>query len=138
MSDNFNTIDQKPISPSIPDSTVPPQAGSLSKEVLRIDAIPAEAKPAGPEITHNIDSELRKIWVEEIAVKPDLTAEHRQLGVSHVGSDVPVAPMSSKTIQYPMSEEEIAKRLRTGQDDDSGKNLARLMGRIIKWAHKAE
>lgn len=105
-------------------------AGSVNKEVGPVVVSDSEfVKPS--EAEPQISQELKESGVEAKSDKPNLTVEHRGL-VDHAGSHTPVSTTPSKTIQYPMSEEEIEKQLKAGQDDDSGTWLAGLIKKIMK------
>jgi hypothetical protein len=106
--------------------------GSVNKEVGPVSSAMSELRPAGSEVSHEISQELRDIGVEEKQDRPDLTDEHKELGVNHAGPHVPVPTRHSGKVKLPMSEEEIESKLRTGQDDDSGKWLAGLVKKVIK------
>jgi hypothetical protein len=130
MNSDVGVVDQNPVSAPASSSSVPvPQMGSLKKEAPII-SIP-ELKPAGSEVSHNISQELKDIGVEEKKDGPDLTFEHKKLGFEHAGPSVPIPPSPSGKITLPMSEEEIASKLKVGQDDDSGKWHAGLLRKII-------
>lgn len=119
-----------PVQPTQPVQPVTP-VGSVNKEAGPVDATVSEfIKPS--ETQPQIDSELKEIGVKEVKDKPDLTFEHKELGVDHAGSNITVSTQPSVPVKLPMSEEEIADKLKTGQDDDSGKWLAGLLQKLIK------
>lgn len=108
--------------------------GSANKEIGPLgESAPqlSEISPAGAEREHNLSQELKDIGVVETKDRPDLTEEHRQAGIEHAGPAVPVPTTAPNSVQYPLSEEEVAVRLKTGRGDDSGKWLARLIKKVI-------
>lgn len=129
MSGDAKVLDQNPVSAPVSSSTVHAQVGSLNKEAPVSAVGLSEIRPAGPEIKHNIGQESADLGVGETRDEPDLT---QIADVQHAGPHIPVSTTPTKTIQYPMSEEEIGSKLKTGQDDDSGKSLAKLIQKIIK------
>lgn len=132
MNGDVKVLDQKPASAPVPGSAVAPQ-GSLNKEKSPIGTNLSEfIKPAGPEISPNPSAEEEKSGVEVKSDRPSLTSEHRELGMDHAGSNITVLTQPSGSIQLPMSDEEIEKLLRTGQDDDSRKGLAKLVDKVGK------
>jgi hypothetical protein len=115
----------QPVQPSV-------SGGMANKEIAPTPSTISELKPSGPEVNHEINQELKDIGVEEKKDSPDLTFEHKELGVDHAGPHIPVSSAISNKVQLPMSEEEIEKQLKTGQNDDSGKWLAGLVRKIMK------
>jgi len=114
-----------PLQPQTPVGTANKEIGHVSEFV----------KPSGAETIPNIPPEVSEhIKVE--SDKPDLTPEHKELGLDHAGSNITVSTQPAVPIKLPMSEEEIADKLKTGQDDDSGKWLAGLIRKIIAWGLK--
>lgn len=129
MDDNTKNVNQNPlpVAPAEPSAPV----GSTSKETEPVSA-PVSEYVKLSERQPEIDQELADLGVKEVSDKPNLTSEHKELGVDHAGLHVPVATSPSGKITMPMSEEEVAEKLKTGQDDDSGKWLAGLIQKIIK------
>ncbi len=127
MNGDVKVLDQNPVSNPVSGGVVTPQ-GSLNKEIEPSAGLP-ELKPAGSEVTHSIDQELKDIGIEEKKDRPDLT---QAVDIQHSGSSIPVFTTPSKPIQYPMSEKEIEDKLKTGPSDDSGKWLAGLIKKIMK------
>ena len=114
----------QPVQPSAP-------AGSVNKETGPVGAPDSEfIRPS--ETEPQINQELKESGVEVKSDNPDLTFEHKELGVDHAGSHVPVPSSPSGKVTMPMSEDEVTDELKTGQDDDSGKWLAGLIRKIIK------
>lgn len=140
MDDNAKIVNQN-TPPVVQDDQAQPQAtvqpiapvasvGSVNKEVGPIASPVSEfVKPT--EAEPQISQELKESGVEAKSDRPDLTFEHKELGVDHAGPHVPVATSPSGKITMPMSEEEVADKLKTGQDDDSGKWLAGLINKVI-------
>jgi len=127
MNGDVKVLDQNPVSP-ISGSAVQSQIGSLNKEAQPVTGLP-ELKPAGTEVSHNLDQEIKDVGVEEKKDRPDLT---EAIDIQHSGPSIPVSTVSSTSIQYPMSEQEIENKLKTGPSDDSGKWLAGLIKKIMK------
>ena len=136
MSTDVNVLDKNPVATPTPCNVVVPQMGSTNKEAPLVAGLP-EIKPAGSEAKHGIDNKLAEIGVEEVRDRPDLTPEHQELGIDHAGPHVPVSSSPSGKVTLPMSEGEMADKLKTGQDDDSGRWLAWLVKKIMAWALKA-
>lgn len=146
MDDNAKIVNQNP-PPGTPADQAQPQAviqpiqtvqpvapvGSVNKEagpVLAVSPVSEIAKPTDTE--PQINQELKDLGVEAKSDKPDLTIEHKKLGLDHVGSNITVSTQASISVKLPMTEDEIADKLKTGEADDSGKWLAGLMRKIIK------
>ena len=127
MNNDNKILDRNPVSPPVSGNQVQPQMGSLNKEAPIATGL-SELRPAGPEAKHNIDQEITQLGVREIEDRPDLT---QVADVQHAGPSIPVSAMSSASIHYPMSEDEVTKQLKTGQGDDSGKWLAGLIKKVI-------
>lgn len=142
MDDNNKMVN--PVQPQVPSAQpalaqpaghVQIPTGSVNKEMGPVGLSSSqltELQPTGAEVSHNISQELKDLGVEESKDKPDLTQEHKQIGVDHAGPHVPAPSSFSGKVSLPMSEEEISKQLKTGRGDDSGKWLARLIQKIIK------
>ena len=122
MNDNV-VLDKSPGSAPIPGNATP-LVGSMNKEAPVIS-------PAGPDTQHNIDQELESIEVEEISENPNLTPEHKELGIEHSGP-IPVPPPSDNVV-VPMSEEEIKAKSKTVKSDDSVKWYMALLTKITDW-----
>lgn len=132
MTGDVKVLNQNSVSAPVSGSPVVPQ-GSLNKEQSPIRADLSEfVKPAGPETSPSPSAEEKEAGVEVKSDRPDLTFKHKDLGVEHAGASVPVSTAPIKVIQYPMSEEEVGSKLKTGQNDDSGKGLAKLIQKVIK------
>jgi len=131
MNDNAG-LDKSSGSAPIPGNIVPP-VGSMNKEVpaINLDIGSSELTPAGPDTQHNIDQELENIGVEEKKDNPDLTLEHKELGIEHSGP-IPVPPPSDNVV-VPMSEEEIKAKSKTVKSDDSVKWYMALLTKITDW-----
>jgi len=112
---------QAPVQPAV-------SVGSLNKEAeLANDSISEFVKPT--ETDPRIDKELEDLGAEAKKDEPKITDEHKGI-IDHAGPHVPVTSSSGK-VSLSMSEEEIEKQLKTGQDDDSGKWLAALFNKVI-------
>lgn len=145
MDNNVNVVNQNP-PPAVPADQAnqsQPQAvvqpvyepsmpmGSVNKEAGPVvSPVPESASPTDTE--PQISAELKDLGVETKSEKPELTPEHKELGVDHVGSNITVSVHAPASVKLPMTEEEIADRLKTGQDDDSGKWLAGLIQKIVR------
>ena len=132
MNDNTKVLDQNPSIPSAPIQPVP-GVGGANKEAVRPVVAPVSefVRPSGAETVLNLPPEVSSANVKVQSDRPDLTFEHKQIGLNH--ANPPVSIQSSNSIQLPMSEEEMAQKLETGQDDDSGKSLAKLLKKIFKF-----
>jgi|WetSurMetagenome_2_1015567.scaffolds.fasta_scaffold712647_2 hypothetical protein len=137
MNDDNKVVNQK-TPPAIQTDQATPQVqvqpvtpvGSVNKEVGPINALALEfVKPS--EVEPQIDQDLKELGVEAKKEKPDLTSEHKEVGIEHAGSHISVSTVPSGKVTLPMSEEEIAEKLKTGQDDDSSKWLAGLINKVI-------
>lgn len=126
MNDNTKVLDQNPVSGSQVQPSSP--VGVASKEVGPIPSIVSEIRPAGTEVKHDISKESAELGVKEIQDRPDLT---QVVDIQHAGPSVPVPSGPAGKVLLPMSEEEIGSQLKTGQDDDAGKWLARLVKKVI-------
>ncbi|OGH24194.1 MAG: hypothetical protein A3B47_00700 [Candidatus Levybacteria bacterium RIFCSPLOWO2_01_FULL_39_24] len=132
MNTDTQVLDQKPVFAPVSGGVTGPQ-GSLNKEKTPIGTNLSEfVRPAGPEISPNLPQEVSESGVEVKTDKPNLTLEHQELGMEHAGPNITVLTQPSAPIKLPMSEEEITNKLKTGQDDDSGKWQAGLIQKIIK------
>jgi hypothetical protein len=143
MNDNVKKVGQN-ISPVTQDDQAQPQVqvqpvtpvGSVNKEVGPVSALAPEfAKPS--EVEPQISQDLKELGVEAKKEKPDLTFEHKEIGIEHAGPHISISNSSGK-ITLPMSEEEVDNLLKTGQDDDSGKWLAGLIKKIIAWGFRSQ
>jgi hypothetical protein len=135
MSDNVfqvGNLNNVPGTASAPISDNVVQTGSLNKEA-EIQNNSADLKAAGPEVKHNLEEELQTIGVKEVSDRPNVTIEHKKIGVDHSMPSVPVSSSSTPgTITFPMSEEEINYWQNHGKSDDSGKWLTWLLNKVIK------
>lgn len=112
------------------------QAGSLQKEAGPVISLGNEfIKPS--EVEPQVGKDLKELGVEAKKDEPNLSDEHKGI-VEHAKEFTPVSTSPSNNISMPMSEEEVADKLKTGQNDDSGKWLAGLIKKIIAWSFKAE
>lgn len=133
MGTDVNVLDKNPVSMPVSGSVVSSQVGSSKKEQAPVGQDVSEfVRPAGPEVNPNLSQEEKELGIEVKSERPNLTPGHQELGVDHAGPHVPVSLSPSGKVLLPMSEEEAEKQLKTGQDDDSGKWLARLIKKIIK------
>ena len=132
MSNDTQVLDQNPGTPQAPVQPVVP-VGSVSKETGPANVNLSEfVRPAGPEGSPNVSEEEKEAGVEVKSDKPNLTFEHKELGIDHAGPHVPVSASASGKVSLPMSEDEVIDKLKTGQDDDSGKWLSKLIQKIMK------
>jgi len=133
MSDT-TVLDKNPIGPTAVVGPTQPQnpVGTLGGKERGQMVTTSKLNLAGTEVRHSIDQQSAELGVREIQDRPDLGPEHIESGVRHSGAFNPFQTTPSNSIQYPMSEEEIGKQLKTGQDDDSGKWLAGLIQKVIK------
>jgi hypothetical protein len=132
MSDNA-VLDRNPVPAPVSGNSVS-SVGSMSKEAppaINLDLGSPELTPTGPDTQHNIDQELTDLEVKEVKDNPDLTSEHKELGIEHSGP-IPVSPPSDSAVMS-VSEEEIAAKLKTGKSDDSEKWYMALLKKIIGW-----
>lgn len=135
--DNQNVNQNTPPPPVAQTDQTQPQiqpimpVGSVNKEVGPIVSPVSEAvKPTDAE--PQISQELKDLGIEAKKDEPNITPEHKEIGVDHSGPHAPVPTSSSGNVILPMSEKEIESQLKTGQNDDSGKWLAGLLQKIIK------
>lgn len=141
MDDNTKIVNQPQAQAQVPTPPVQapaesvvsaPVSGSVNKEMGPIGSAASqfsEVKLSGVEVIHTIDEELSKIGVKETQDLPELTDDHKQAGVQY---SVPAPTISKGSIKYPMSDEEIADQLKKGNDGDSKKGLAKLIGKVMK------
>jgi hypothetical protein len=108
-----------------------PVVGSLRKESAPLGQAMPEIKPSGPEAGHELAQELREIGVKETQQRPDLTNDHREIGMNHAGDSVPAPTSYSNSTNLPMTEEEIEQRIK-GSPNDSGTWLALISNKIMK------
>lgn len=104
MSNDTQVLDRNPVSHPVFGNQVQPQMGSLNKEAPIATGLP-ELKPAGPEAKHDIDQQLKDLGVEEKKDSPDLTFEHKQIGLEHSGATVPVPPGPTGLVQISQKED---------------------------------
>ncbi|MBI4089552.1 MAG: hypothetical protein HY424_02485 [Candidatus Levybacteria bacterium] len=138
MNNDDKTVNQNTSVPSQP-AQVPPDdgvvspVGSPNKEISPAGINTpqsGELNPAGAEVKHNIGQELKEMGIEEKVDRPDLTKEHEKAGVRHAGPSIP-APTRLSSSSYPMSEDEVSSKLKTGSGDDSGTWLAVLIKKVM-------
>ena len=116
-----------PVQPSVP-------VGSVNKEVEPASAPVSEfVKPS--EAQPQTDQDLAELGVEAKKDEPNIADEHKDF-IDHAGQYTPVSTSPSGKVTMPMSEKEVEDKLKTGQDDDSGKWLAGLIRKIIAWGLK--
>jgi hypothetical protein len=132
MNDNA-VLDKSSGSVPVPGNATSP-VGSMNKEApaINLDLGSSELTPAEPETQHDIDQELTDLEVKEVKDNPDLTSEHKELGVKASGPYVPIPPPSDNVI-LSMSEEEIKAKSKTVKSDDSEKWYMTLLKKIIGW-----
>lgn len=113
----------QPVRPAAP-------VGSTNKEVGPITSPVSEfIKPTDAE--PQISQELKDLGIEAKKDEPNIAKEHKKV-IDHAKQFVPVPTGPSGKVSLPMSEDEVADQLKSGQDDDSGKGLAKLIQKIIK------
>lgn len=127
MNNDSKTADQlQPQTPTAPISLV----GVPNKEAAT--AVSEFVRPAGPEVKPSLSPEVSEAGVEVKTDRPDLTFEHKEIGLDHAGATQPVLTIPTGKVRLPMTEEEVANQLKVGQDDDSRKWLAGVIDRVIK------
>ncbi|OGH17718.1 MAG: hypothetical protein A3C22_02670 [Candidatus Levybacteria bacterium RIFCSPHIGHO2_02_FULL_37_10] len=114
---------QAPLQSVVPASSPNKETGPISTSVSEF-VKPTETEP-------QISQELKDIGIEAKKDAPDATDEHKGV-IEHAKQFTPVSASPPGKVTMPMSEEEIADKLKTGRDDDSGKWLAGLIGKIIR------
>lgn len=129
------TQTQAPVQPSQPVQLAAPAksdlapVGSVNKEAGPLTSPVSEfMKPS--EAEPQVDQELTDFGIEAKKDAPNVTDEHRDV-IDHAKQFTPVPSGSSNSVKLPMSEDEVTDKLKTGQDDDSGKWLAGLIKKII-------
>lgn len=104
--------------------------GSTNKEAGPIvSPVPEFVKPS--ETQPQIEKDIAELGVEAKKDEPNIADEHKGF-IDHAKQFTPVSSSPKNKITMPMSEEEVADKLKTGQNDDSGKWLAGLIRKIIK------
>ncbi len=142
MDDNAKIVNQNS-SPVVADNQAQPQTqqvpaqpvapvGSVNKEAAPISSTLSELKPAGAEASHDISQELKDMGVVERKDVPHLDNSHKSIGIQHSGASAPIQTATTGKVSLPMSDEEVLNTLKTGQDNDSKKGLAKLIDKIIK------
>lgn len=115
-------VDKNPIS----NNAVPSQVGSLNKEVP-VGANSSEfIKPVGSEVNPNISPEMSESGIKTDSNKPDLTSEHKELGIKYAGPTIPTPTSFSDNVQLP----EMSK---AGSASDSGTWFNWLLKKIMAW-----
>lgn len=105
-----------------------PAIGSVHREIERpvTDFLkPTESQPA-------IEQELREAGVEQVAQKPDLTADHKNVGIKHSLENTEPNPNAHKNIKFPLTESEIDKIEKGGDTNASAYWLSVLLLKIKK------
>lgn len=129
MNDNTKVLDQNPGTPPTPVQPVS-SVGGANKEMGRV-AGPVSEFVKLTEAEPQIDKELADLGVEVKKDSPNVTEEHRDF-IDHAKQFTAVSTSASGKVTMPMSEEEVADQLKTGQDDDSKTGLAKLIDKVIK------
>jgi hypothetical protein len=130
VNQNANPVIQGDQAQSQPQVQPAGSVGSINKEAGPIGVPDSEfIKPS--ETQPQIDQELADLGVEVKKDSPSVTDEHRDF-IDHAKQFTSVPSSPTGKITMPMSEEEVADKLKTGRDDDSGKWLAGLIKKIIK------
>lgn len=114
---------QASVQPTAPVGTVHKEMGPITSPVSEF-VKPTDAEP-------QIDQELADLGAETKKDEPNITGEHRDF-IDHAKQFTPVPTSPSGKITLPMSEKEVAEKLKAGQDDDSGKWLSKLIQKIMK------
>lgn len=141
MNDDNKTVNQNadpivqatPVQPQTPVQPVVPvtPVGSPNKEIGPVGSVASEYIKL-TDTEPQIDQDLEELGIEAKKENPDLTNEHKQAGIGYAKETAPVSSQPTGAVKLPMSEEEVADTLKTGQDDDSGKWLAGLIQKIIR------
>jgi hypothetical protein len=132
MNGDVKVVDQNPIpAPVVSDVAQPPvSVGQPNKEAEPMVAPTSEfIKPS--EVEPQIGKDLAELGVEAKKDEPKIEDEHKEI-IDHAKQFSPVAPSTPSKVVMPMSEEEIKNKLETGQDDDSGKGLAKVIDKVMK------
>ena len=117
-------VDKNPIPVQTANNNLQPP-GSLSKEAPSSPEIKPEL--VGSEREHENIEELKEMGVRvENNDRPNLSAEHKELGMDYAGATVPTPTFFSDKVQLP----EIPK---TGSSDDSKTALRMLIEKIMAW-----
>lgn len=117
----------QPVQPVVPAQPV----GSVNKEVGPITAPVSEfVKPS--EVEPQISKDLKDLGIEAKKDEPNIADEHKGI-IEHAKQFTPISSSPTGKVVMPMSEEEMTDKLKTGRNDDSGKWLAGLIRKIIKW-----
>ena len=128
MSGDTKILDQNPDSVSQINPAQP--TGSMLKEQAPIGQNFSETvKPS--ETEPQINQELADLGVEAKKDEPNITDEHKG-AIEHAKQFTPIPSGSTGKVKLPMSEDEVIDKLKTGQDDDSGKWLSKLIQKIMK------
>lgn len=131
MNDDNQNVNQNSPPPVQDDGQPIAPAGSVNKEVGPIGSPVSEfVKPS--EVEPQIDKDIAELGVEAKKEEPNITDEHKGI-IEQAKQYTPVSSSPTGKVTLPMTEEEIADKLKTGQDDDSGKWLADLIQKISKW-----
>ena len=130
VNQNVNPVAQaSPVQPQVPVQPTAP-VGSPNKETAPVGASVSEfVKPS--ETQPQINQELADLGVESKKDEPNIADEHKRI-IDHAKQFTPVQASPSGKVSLPMSEDEVADKLKTGQDDDSGKWLSKLIQKIMK------
>lgn len=107
MNDNTKVLDQNPsVSPTAMGTQGSVQSniniGSMRKEqASAVSVEPNLSEFIKPEIEKpNIDQEQKDMGVVTKSEAPDLTFEHKQIGLEHSGATVPVPPGPTGLVQF--------------------------------------
>lgn len=141
MDDNTKNVNQNTPLAAQADQAQPQAATQPMQPSASVGSVNKEAGPVAPPVSEfvnptdaepQISKELKDLGIEAKSDRPDLTFEHQELGMDHAGSNIAPVIQSSTPVKLPMTEEEIADKLKAGESDDSGKWLAGLVQKIIK------
>ena len=99
MNDNTKVLDQNPVSAPVSNNVVQP-TGSMLKEQAPMEQNLSEfVRPAGPEAVPSLPQEVSESGVEVNRDHPDLTFEHKQIGLEHSGATAPVPSVPTGLVQ---------------------------------------
>lgn len=122
MNDDAKIVN-RPVAPPVTVGSANKEAGPLVSPVSEF-VKPTDAEP-------QISQELKDIGIEAKKDEPNVTDEHKGI-IDHAKQFTPVSTGSSGKVSLPMSETEMLEKIKTGNSDDSGKWLAKLIEKVIK------
>jgi len=142
MNDDSKNVNQNNVSADQVDQAGQTQQSQSQAQSAVSSVSTKEQEPIGAPNSESAKSLETKPEVDEDTKEKKVEAEKNELETSDKDkkiisqlektASVPSAPTSSSDgIAVPMSKEEAADKLKTGQDDDSGKWYAALINKII-------